>query len=267
MKYQEKIQIDEKLNNIVLCYWELKLKIEENKKLNSRYIPKPQNLLFFNLGDDFKIDNEHLLTEILPNIFVVHYSTISNFVSQAGQVNLFGITFVSNGLYKLFGQPVRSLTSIDTNLVGRFQYAAKVLKSINEFDEKAMFIEKFLTDNIKSDVKENYLENAIQLIDESKGAISVQQVVKKLNITTRYLQKLFNTQLGISPKDYCKIVRFGGYLDYILMHEVKVDWMDLVVAFNYHDQPHLIREVKSITKLSPEEIIKHRDSLYHNYYL
>jgi hypothetical protein len=41
--------------------------------------------------------------------------------------------------------------------------------------------------------------------------------------------------------------------------------MELVVAFDYHDQPHLINEVKAISKLSPQKLLSYRDTLYDYY--
>lgn len=106
---------------------------------------------------------------------------------------------------------------------------------------------------------------AINIIHGTKGVIKVSEIAKKVYVSERQLQRLFKTRIGISPKDYCKIVRVNNYLEFILHRNKSVDWMELVVEYNYHDQPHLISEVKSIAKLPPNKLQSYRDTLYHRY--
>ena len=102
-------------------------------------------------------------------------------------------------------------------------------------------------------------QQAIKYINESKGIVSISEIAESVHVSNRQLQRLFKTRIGISPKDYCKIVRVNNYLDFILNKRYSIDWMQLVVEYNYHDQPHLINEVKSIAKLSPKKLLSYRD--------
>ncbi|HCT52702.1 MAG TPA: hypothetical protein DF712_09600 [Balneola sp.] len=106
---------------------------------------------------------------------------------------------------------------------------------------------------------------ATEVIQETKGVIMVSDIADKVHVSERQLQRLFKTRLGISPKDYCKIIRVNNYLEFILSKNESVDWMELVVEYDYHDQPHLINEVKSIADLSPKKLLNLRDTLYHRY--
>lgn len=131
--------------------------------------------------------------------------------------------------------------------------------------EKRKISETFLQENINQKIGSDVFINAIEIIETSKGAIRVNELAEKIQISDRQIQRLFINRIGVTPKDYCKIIRFNNYLEFILNHRTSTDWMGLVVEFNYHDQPHFIHEVKSISKLSPKKLITYRDSLYDRY--
>ena len=119
-----------------------------------------------------------------------------------------------------------------------------------DFPQKAIVAEKFLTDNINQNLNSPPLQQAIKAIHQTKGKITIGDIAKKAYVSERQLQRLFKTRIGISPKVYCKIIRVNNYIDFILSKDESVNWMELVVEYDYHDQPHLINEVKSIAKLA-----------------
>jgi AraC-like DNA-binding protein len=53
------------------------------------------------------------------------------------------------------------------------------------------------------------IDEAVEYIDACKGCVSVEAVAQKLNISRRYLEKKFLEKVGISPKFYARIKRFG----------------------------------------------------------
>jgi len=91
------------------------------------------------------------------------------------------------------------------------------------------------------------------------------QLVIETKISERKLQRDFKTALGLSPKEYCKIVRFKNLLNDV-NNQKKVNWLDLVCKFGYYDQAHLINEFKSATGISPDVFLKHRNKSIFNIY-
>lgn len=265
MNYIEKIETQLQLKADVLCYWQMTGDIDNQSGVNSRHLPQGQSLLIFNYGDDIEYLNGKNAKSVYSSPFIVPAVASSAIINQKGKINLFGISFVGDGLFKLIQQPISQIISAtQTALATEFQDLQTKLAAVS-FEEKINIIRIFLEENINQDLNSPPFQEAIQLINDAKGGITVSMIAQKVCVSERQLQRLFKTRVGISPKDYCKIVRVNNYLNFILNKENTVDWMELVVEYNYHDQPHLINEVKSIAKLSPKKLQQYRDTLHHRY--
>lgn len=265
MNYLEKIVEHKGLKNDVLCYWQMKGSIPASEIISSRHIPKGQNLLIFNYGDVVEVTNSKKENFIETPFFVIPAISSSSIVSQTGNIDLFGISFIGDGLYKLIPHPIATLGyNFPEGLKDDYHAFYNKSKGLN-FDKKAELIERFILENVDSKRNNKTFNKAFDKIKKTKGAIRIEALANELGVSTRQLQRLFKNRMGISPKDYCKIIRVNNYLNFILKAENSIDWMQLVAAFDYHDQPHLINEVKSIVQLSPQKLLKYRDTLYHRY--
>ena len=265
MNYVEEIESNKILELDVLCYWKMSGNINSKEGVNSRYLPKGQNILVFNFGGSIEELDLPSKSYSKSPFFIVPAIKSSTIINQRGKIDLFGISFIGEGLYKLIQQPVSKLISEFPNtLIGKYEDLYSELNE-NNFSDKVNIVKKFLTENLNQNLNSPPFQQAIKVILENKGVIKVSDIANKVYVSERQLQRLFKTRIGISPKDYCKIIRVNNYLEFILHKNKSVDWMELVVEYNYHDQPHLIKEVKSITKLSPKKLQSYRDTLYHRY--
>ena len=265
MNYNEIIASNEQLKDSVLCFWQMTGFIDNHAGMDLRHIPKGQSLLIFNFGDRIE-QLESPNTELLEtSYFVIPAIATSRIFNQKGQIDLFGVSFIADGLFNFSQHPISELSiTLPANLKAKCEELYLKLKTLT-FDGKAKETEEFLSNHINQKKKNPSFNQAIKLIEETCGRIKVCELSEMVNVSERQLQRLFKSRLAISPKDYCKIIRVNSYIEFILTKEKPVDWMELVVAFNYHDQPHLVNEVKSITKLSPQKLLRYRDTLYNLY--
>lgn len=265
MNYVEKIVVNNILKEDVLCYWQMSGGIDSEAGVNSRYIPKGQNILAFNFGDNIEQLGLSQNSFSKAPFFIVPAYKSSMIINQRGKIDLFGISFIGEGLYKLIQQPVSKLfNAFPQSMRGKYNDLFTDLKK-SEFLDRINIAENFLLKNLNQNIKSYTFYPAVSVINKAKGAIKVSEIATEVHVSERQLQRLFKARMGISPKDYCKIVRVNNYLEFILNRENSVDWMELVVEYDYHDQPHLINEVKSICKLSPKKLLSYRDTLYHRY--
>lgn len=265
MDYNEIKISDDYLNENVLCVWQMGGFVDNNSGIKFRHIPKGQNLLIFNFGDNIEQNDNKEIFFLSSTILIVPAINSSRIFTKKGEINLFGISFIADGLFNFIQQPVSKLGS-------NFPYELKnecaelftELKKLR-FAEQAKLTEAFLRTHINQKKKNPPFNKAFKLIHEAKGCVKISDLSKLVHVSERQLQRQFKVRLGISPKDYCKVVRVNSYIEFILSKERDIDWMELVVEFDYYDQPHLINEVKSITQLSPENLLKYRDTLYNLY--
>lgn len=263
MKYTEKIIENSILQNEVLCIWEMKGELPPAMNVSSRIVPKAQHLIVFNFGDTIKYSKE-IRKANTTNCYCVTASAQSFMLEQKGHIHLLGISFIRDGLYKLLQTPLKEITNNWSQLVEKFDILREQLQHV-DFNECTGTIEQFLIEHRNSNISNQAFDRAMNLMESSKGNVSIQDVAKHSKVTIRQLQRLFSVRLGLSPKAFCKITRLNHYLDTILATAENIDWMDIVEKFDYHDQPHLIKEVKSLVQLSPQQLVQYRDTLYHHY--
>jgi AraC-like DNA-binding protein len=266
MDYREVIVSNEQLEDSALCYWEMTGFIDQEKGVDLRYIPEGQSLLIFNFGSSIEqLDTPEEMSFLDAPFFIIPAVASSRLFNQKGKIDLFGISFIADGLFNLIQQPISKLqNSFPVNLKDECDRLHAQMEELI-FAERAKLAERFLGSCINQENRNPTFSEAYKIIKESKGCIKINDLALKTHVTERQLQRLFSSRLGISPKDYCKVVRVNSYINFILSRDQSVDWMELVVAFDYHDQPHLVNEVKTIAKLSPRKLLSYRDTLYDYY--
>lgn len=261
MYYDEHIINTIPLSEYITCIW----KIESNEQLNSfSHVPKCQSLLIFNFGGDIIIENGDERISIIDNIIVLPiYSTAIKIVTT--EIKWIGISFKKDGLYRLLKKSIQEL---------RFQLPEQYKEDFISLSNSILNCDVLkAAEKIKPILNKHMLfgenligfQNALNLIHDTSGCLSINRICLKSGISERSLQRHFKERLGISPKKYSKILRINMYLDRLMEHKSE-DWHENVVNFNYYDQPHLINEFKSIIKLSPRDLIKYKDTLYQNIY-
>lgn len=261
MHYEEYIFNSKPISKYVSCIW----KIVSNDQFNSfSHIPKCQSMLIFNFGGKITIENGNEQISIVDDIIVLPiYSTAIKIV--ASEINWIGISLKRDGLFRLLKKPIQELKFL---LPENFKNDLITLRNsfLNcDLQIAAEKIKPYLIKHMLLSEELNRFKIALNLVHSTDGCLSIRNVCKESGISERSLQRHFKQRLGISPKKYSKILRVNMYLDRFMEHKSE-DWIENVVNFNYHDQPHLINEFKSIIKLSPSDLIKYKNTLYHNIY-
>lgn len=86
-----------------------------------------------------------------------------------------------------------------------------------------------------------------RLADEN---FDINKLKDSLSVCERQTQRIFKAYLGLSPKSYSSLVRFGSAATSVLNHTFK-DWMTLAEHLGYSDQAHFIREFRRFSGVSP----------------
>lgn len=81
--------------------------------------------------------------------------------------------------------------------------------------------------------------------------IDVVQAVRESGYSHRQFIKLFRTTVGVSPKLYCRILRFQSVLN--MLADPESSSVDIALQAEYSDQAHFNREFREFTGISPGE--------------
>ena len=103
---------------------------------------------------------------------------------------------------------------------------------------------------------------AIDLIDRSRGSRPIAEITGELGVSGRRFLDLFRGEVGMSPKTFSRMRRFGAALDSIATQE-DVDWTDVALSCGYFDQAHFNHDFRAFCGVSPSEYLRMRVSRTH----
>lgn len=101
---------------------------------------------------------------------------------------------------------------------------------------------------------DNSIKLAVSSLINSKGLISIKQLREQLYITERTFERRFTKEVGVTPKQFAKIIQFSFSLDQIQ----ESDYTKLTnIAYDngFTDQSHFIKTFKKYTGGTPKEIL------------
>lgn len=98
----------------------------------------------------------------------------------------------------------------------------------------------------------------IRKIMETAGNIKVKDIAETTGYSVRYINKTFSEEIGLSPKVFCKLMRFQyliGNLNNFEKDSVNNSLTQLSTELGYYDQSHMIKEFYEFTNTTPKKYI------------
>lgn len=260
MKASEKLTYlkyspDAKLFPFLMCYYFFDGNFDIEKIIQSP--PTGYAAITFNLADTYEAssgaDTEFTVS---PHAVVVGQQTKNYRLKFRGHIQQIGLVFKPTAIATLFDYSLKDVVDKRIPLemiVG--QNASGVLfqrlKNETRTEYRLALIHSFLDEAMYGHEKKlNVADLASDMILKTKGTITVDELLDKLFCSRRYLERKFTEKVGLTPKQYCRIVRMAHISNIVANHET-IDWQDLVYKGGFHDQNHFIKDFKSLNTLSP----------------
>jgi len=83
---------------------------------------------------------------------------------------------------------------------------------------------------------------------------TVIDVSREAGLSRRRFSQVFHEQVGMTPKLYCRLIRFRAVIRQIGAG-APVDWTDMALAGGYFDQAHLAHEFRDFSGMSPSRYL------------
>jgi len=226
-----------------------------DKPINEFCLPSGTGILAFQSEGrfDFIFDGKSL---DVPQFYFAGQQTRSYLiVTDAPKTEITGAALTPTGLWHLFNANMILQTNKVSNVGALFANALPLFKkqylALKTPEARIEIINKFLLEKLqKSAPQLNIIDSSVNLIKGFKGCISINDLIKKLNISERYFQKKFKLMVGINPSTYTRIVRFNC-LFAEMKSEGQQDYKTLSALYNYYDFAHFSKDFKKYCGEAP----------------
>lgn len=234
-------------------YWTLESRDEENRL--QRIIPTGNIELVFHKGNPMLSNGEKI-----PLTSICGQSLSFTDLKPTGTVYMIAVVFHPFGAKAFFDIPM--------NEFSHQTIATKDLNSkpLKELEDRILYtsddnrciglIESFLINNLKPFKEYNYkrMVAAIQTINSGENQMSVSRLAETVCLSTKQFQRIFNEHVGITPKEFMRIVRFHKAL-FTLQNNPSMSFTRLAHECGYYDQSHMTSEFKLLSGYTPSEYV------------
>lgn len=209
----------------------------------------------FNFGDPVFLDGR-LLKEPL---FLDGANTLSRKMGFIGRVDLVGIRFREGGAYPFFGVPLHELRDLFTllDVLDRRQLLLlhEKLAETAVLAHRCQLLDRWLLARLaQGQPRSQLIPPSLAQLQAQTGQLPIPQLADELAVSQRQLERLFQLQVGMTPKQYARLVRVETARLALKQHIESTT--RLAVDLGFYDQAHFIREFRSVVGMTPTAYIK-----------
>jgi len=179
-------------------------------------------------------------------------------VNQIGSA--FGVRFVPGELANLV--PMQS-----SELIGKHAPLTDFLKrdplldrmdELQDFEQRVETISAYLIKLIQnSRDTADIVRYCTDKIIGSRGNVHIGELSEDTGYSVRYLRVLYHRYVGVSPKEFCEIIRFQhSFYEYSLQKRANKDFSlcDFAIQGGYYDQSHMNKSYRRIAGALPGKL-------------
>lgn len=226
--------------------------------LSFQFPPLPEHSILFYPYDRPKV--EDVITKKVRTLYactITGPQTERSILKLGYNHLMIKIGFQPGALYRLLGQPMQAMIQKDYDGEAVFGSAVKhvveTLANATDFNVMKNIADEFMFDHLTKIKKQIYIDYIVPEIIKHGGTIKIDELVKMACISNRQFERAFKDRMGISPKFYSRLVRFGkAWL--LKENNPNMTWTQVAYECNYFDQMHLIRDFKVFADTNPKEI-------------
>lgn len=108
---------------------------------------------------------------------------------------------------------------------------------------------------------DSVVSQCMNLMRQMNGAIKIKDLNERVGVSKSTLEDKFNKELGISPKEFCKIEKINYFLSKFDRYKNEKTLTQLTFDSGYYDQSHLIKEFKYFVNMSPRKYLNETQQL------
>lgn len=244
------------LQPYVSCYWQIFRPAGAESQSTEFMHPEGGTGIVFNFGAPMHLDGWQHRAQCL----ITGPTKQSTKLELSGRVDALGIrfwpgagrAFLKSPLSELLGQ---HLTPGDLSLALLSDELAERLALLPTAPERIALLETRLLQYLAANesqvqAAEPRMQYALRWIAAQKGQGEIRNLLTEMDISQRQLERLFQQNVGMSPKNY-SILQRTGFARELLKHDTAAPLTDIGYQAGFYDQAHFIREFKHVIGITP----------------
>lgn len=185
-------------------------------------------------------------------------ATRSAMIDTAEQVKVMGVVFRPGGAAPLLRENLAALGDRDVDLdalLGRRALGLR-LRLLEAPDARSRLdrLERWLLGLIRAPHCNARVMHALARLDGARSVAGIAALAADLGLSPRRFGALFLEQVGLGPKRYTRVRRFQAVVAQVHRRR-SVDWARVAADAGFHDQPHLVREFRAFSGLTPGQYL------------
>jgi AraC-like DNA-binding protein len=183
------------------------------------------------------------------------------FMLDSGQpVSVIGAHFKAGGAFPFFALPMDELRNQHVPLDMLWGKGAvklrELLLSTKTCEARLQQLEHVLVWRLRrGDEGHPAVRHALRTLGHRVRRVA--GVVDEIGMTQRRFIRLFSTEVGLTPKAFCRIRRFQHAIA-LLDGRKEVQWADVALECGYYDQSHMVHDFHDFAGLSPANYLARR---------
>jgi AraC-like DNA-binding protein len=141
-----------------------------------------------------------------------------------------------------------------------FRHLNERLQHLPDLECMSALLDQVLLQKVHAmKAKNSFVQYAVRQMYFANGTISIDSLTQKVRASRRYVEKLFQQNIGLSPKHYAQVLRVKKATMYLLDPRFKGNIQQIASSLDYYDQSHLLKDFKSVVGMSPSAFVREKN--------
>jgi AraC-like DNA-binding protein len=184
------------------------------------------------------------------------------FVCDASQhESIAGVHFRPGGAVPFLDEAANEFADTHADLADLWGRSADELRErlceVTTPQQRFRILEEFLMGRLHRRPSKHHpaVAAALNMFGAAGTGAPVRDVARSVGLSERRFIQVFNTHVGVTPKLFCRLLRFQRAR--ALAQQVEeIDWSRLASSCGYFDQSHLIHDFHEFSSSSPTEYLR-----------
>lgn len=169
--------------------------------------------------------------------------------------------------YLLFQTPLFELTNqlIDLEVLTAdrdFRRMAGALHSAETLPQRIALLDQIFLKKLANPAQNNpFLNFAAKQILHSNGTVSIESLSTQVHASRRYLEKKFKTHIGMTPKQYARLIRVKKASILLLNKKFRGCLSAVSDELEYYDHSHFLKDFKTIVQQTPTDFLRQNGNI------